>query len=1057
VESLDRGRSPSTTVQKPQKPQKPMKTKSNRFLALASISSAILTFSASAATYQWDGSDSNVWTTVGNWAPTANPYNDQNITVGPAPTGVTAAHRLNVNNQAANALVYSAAEGTTNYGGASIRGLAIGSGAAPQGGSGTMNITGGTFSSLNATGTNSQDIIGNGDGNTGTLNISGGFFIGASTGTSMNLGGLNTSGRVSNLSISGSGTARLTSLILNGTTINVNLDGGTLELNGFTNTAISLAAKIRLNSGTLKARQTNASFIAANALLETLVQSGGAVIDTNTFDITIAEPLLEDAGSPGGGITKNSTGLLTLTQPSTTTGPVDVNAGGLALKAGATSWSPSSFSHSGDKLNFDLGVYNPTNPTVINTGALTVDSAVTVNVTGSSFQVGHIPLINYTSKSITGSLTLNTATLPAGVLATLVDDNAGQIYLDVTQAATIFTWSGASATPGTGDWDTSSLNWNSSTTPYSTATTQLANFPDITTGGTVNITSAFSPLVATISNATGNPYTFSGSGKITGATVINKSNTGIATFASSTNDYTGAVTVSGGALIKEAADSTTGNITVTEDNISFVLKGGVTDGAGQTLNIAGRGITSGSYFYGGSAVQRGALQAQNGNNTWNGNVVLTSTSETRIGVQDGASLTIGGNITESVAGVAPTLRAGGAGDNIKFNGTCSWTGDTFMFSNGGSIVLGGNDRLPTGTRIVFTGSATVLDLNGYNQQVRGVTSFNPTITNEGANPSVLTLSPLLSESIAFFGTIKDGATDSISLVKSGDGTIELQSNNTYSGTTDVNSGTLLVNTPGVLDAASVVTVNGGTLGGTGTINGPVSVSALGTLAPGNPATLAASTDDLNVESADLSAGGTLAIQINDAAPIKADQLAVTNNLDVTNAKLVISTTGAPSEASYVIATASSITGTIAPANVTGLPSGYTLVQDGTQIRLDQISGSPYETWGTPYSLTAGSEGGDLDNDGLTNFEEFAFGLIPNSGSSVNPITAPLGTNGQFTYQRLNGSGLTYSVWTSPDLVSWNEDTTAGEIVTTGTPNDSVQVTLTGPLPTGTLFVRVKAQ
>ena len=79
---------------------------------------------------------------------------------------------------------------------------------------------------------------------------------------------------------------------------------------------------------------------------------------------------------------------------------------------------------------------------------------------------------------------------------------------------------------------------------------------------------------------------------------------------------------------------------MTGDNISFVLKGGITDGAGQTLNIAGRGITTANYFFTGSAVQRGALQAQGGANTWNGNVVLTSTSETRIGVQDGSSLTV---------------------------------------------------------------------------------------------------------------------------------------------------------------------------------------------------------------------------------------------------------------------------------------------------------------------------------------------------------------------------------------------------------------------------------
>jgi autotransporter-associated beta strand protein len=123
-----------------------------------------------------------------------------------------------------------------------------------------------------------------------------------------------------------------------------------------------------------------------------------------------------------------------------------------------------------------------------------------------------------------------------------------------------------------------------------------------------------------------------------------------------------------------------------------------------------------------------------------------------------------------------------------------------------------------------------------------------------------------------------------------------------------------------------------------------------------------------------------------------------------------------------------------------------------------IPGSnPYETWGAPYSLTSGSEGGDLDNDGLTNFDEFAFGLAPNSGSSVNPITTQLDkTTGQFTYQRLADSGLTYTIWTSPDLVTWNQDSTAGQVATPAGDNESVVVTLTGPLPSTKLFVRVKA-
>ena len=101
---------------------------------------------------------------------------------------------------------------------------------------------------------------------------------------------------------------------------------------------------------------------------------------------------------------------------------------------------------------------------------------------------------------------------------------------------------------------------------------------------------------------------------------------------------------------------------------------------------------------------------------------------------------------------------------------------------------------------------------------------------------------------------------------------------------------------------------------------------------------------------------------------------------------------------------------------------WTYVQSTGVLSLAVVTATPYETWGSPYGLTAGSEGGDLDNDGLTNFQEFAFGLIPNSGSSVNPITVQLSkTTGQFTYQRLNGSGLTYTIWTSPDLVTWTED------------------------------------
>jgi len=119
-------------------------------------------------------------------------------------------------------------------------------------------------------------------------------------------------------------------------------------------------------------------------------------------------------------------------------------------------------------------------------------------------------------------------------------------------------------------------------------------------------------------------------------------------------------------------------------------------------------------------------------------------------------------------------------------------------------------------------------------------------------------------------------------------------------------------------------------------------------------------------------------------------------------------------------------------------------------------------WGsTTHPDSSGSL--DPDNDGYTNQEEFAFGLNPISGSSVSPILAQLDkTTGQFSYQRLAASGLTYKILTSTTLASgsWTEDATATQVagVIDGNGSQTVVVTLTGaPLGSPRLFVRVAAE
>ena len=307
----------------------------------------------------------------------------------------------------------------------------------------------------------------------------------------------------------------------------------------------------------------------------------------------------------------------------------------------------------------------------------------------------------------------------------------------------------------------------------------------------MNVTANRSPLTVTINN-TGdfdtNAYSFSGAGGISGATGIAKSGAGVVTF-SNPNSYSGTLAINGGAVIKTAADTTSGNITVA-DTASFVLSGGITDGSGQTITIAGPGQAA-AYFSATSETQRGSLQSQSGNNTWDGNIVLTGTAgtggNTRIGVQDGASLTLNGNISEGVTGMSPLFRAGdSAAETITINGLGSWTGTTRLFSAGGVIKLGTNDRFPT-TAPLSAGSTasvgvTIFDLAGYNQTAAGLTG-DPTgrIQNSGG-ASILTSNP--AAAVTFAGIMQGN----VSFVIGGTAIQSLSGANTYTGNTTINTG-----------------------------------------------------------------------------------------------------------------------------------------------------------------------------------------------------------------------------------------------------------------------------
>ena len=151
-------------------------------------------------------------------------------------------------------------------------------------------------------------------------------------------------------------------------------------------------------------------------------------------------------------------------------------------------------------------------------------------------------------------------------------------------------------------------------------------------------------------------------------------------------------------------------------------------------------------------------------------------------------------------------------------------------------------------------------------------------------------------------------------------------------------------------------------------------------------------------------------------------------------------------------------------------SGATHIDDvhfsgtGGVVSVLTASANDYATWGSSYLPTDVSvPTADSDGDGMSNFREYAFGLNPTLGSSVNPVTVPLNKiTGMFSYTRRATpltTGLTYTVQTSTDLASRPTDVTATQTVT-GTVGDvqTVDVILSRaiPLTAPSIFVRVKA-
>ena len=138
------------------------------------------------------------------------------------------------------------------------------------------------------------------------------------------------------------------------------------------------------------------------------------------------------------------------------------------------------------------------------------------------------------------------------------------------------------------------------------------------------------------------------------------------------------------------------------------------------------------------------------------------------------------------------------------------------------------------------------------------------------------------------------------IIKDGSGTLTITGNNSYSGGTIVNSGTLLVNGRGDLGDGNITVNNSGTLGGDssspiisrgvfGNGNTHLTVAAGGNLAPGNGGN---NTAVITVNALTLEPASNFRIDINGTIPgIGYDRLVVTasgnDRFVITNSNLVV--------------------------------------------------------------------------------------------------------------------------------------------------------------------------
>ena len=235
----------------------------------------------------------------------------------------------------------------------------------------------------------------------------------------------------------------------------------------------------------------------------------------------------------------------------------------------------------------------------------------------------------------------------------------------------------------------------------------------------------------------------------------------------------------------------------------------------------------------------------------------------------------------------------------------------------GPAVLGGNTSGGTQGSALTVGSTST----------SGVINFAPSSVELAGHLTLTTHVDVTLPAVALLNA--PGTTAGIT--KQGQATLTLSGPSTYDGPTDVNAGTLLAtNTTGSATGSGPVAVNGGAvLGGSGSLAGPTTVAAGGTITGGDVGSVGA----LTLQSVSfVGTAGDYATYLVDLTSGGSDRLSLIGNLDLAGTFDRIQFSGTAGAPSYQLATYSgSRSGTF--DSVDNLPAGYVLQYDSGSINL----------------------------------------------------------------------------------------------------------------------------